>query len=202
MKLNQLIKADEAIFSTLKQLDGDKFQAAFGDADPDILDLDFFSHYGERTIAPLVKSFVSEGVLVGEGMQRIGKVLYSRYYEKWRRLYTTLTTDYDVLRPYNIVDMTTEEGESASTNENETMFDSDVYGYNSANPVDDKDSRTSDSGKNENKHTLKRTYERHGNIGNTSYSELIQKELAARESNYLDIVFQDVAEMMTLQIYE
>lgn len=203
MKLNNLMSLDNAIFAQMKRVHAEQYEELFEDMEPSLLDLDFFTLHGEKAVAPLVLMFVKDGVMIADGMERIAQVALNKYFDKWRRIHNTLTEEYDAFHPYHITDSTEISEETHGMNESETVTDYDVAAaFNSTAMVDDKDTRVKDAGNSDSTRTQTKMYQRSGNIGNTSFSDYIQKELNARQVNYLDLIYKDLAELLTLQIYE
>ena len=161
---------DGAIFSELKYRASTSFPWATKSNDYEY----FGNHSGEKEISPLVektlnKYNVTEIVYNSPALNRLVDVVISRYGDKWKRIYSAISAEYEILN--NISEKIEETPDIIKTNEmtkNETetpnitvvtqnktstnieeysegSSSGDVYGFNSTVPVPQSDSAANSS---------------------------------------------------------
>lgn len=148
------------------------------------------------------------------------EIVYSRFSEKWKRIYDALMTQYSPLENYNMEEERNNDKEysdSGATNTNlsvqrETSATSSYHGFNSSDytPVSktDGDENTSTTGSDETNTTSKsgsesedETTSRHGNIGVTTSQQMLESELKVRQYDFYKQVFNDIDLILCLSIY-
>lgn len=70
------------------------------------LDIMFFSEYGFKIISQFTNVFVDEitGIILDSDMERLSKIIYTRYKTQWSHWYNLLLIDYDPITNYNMTE--------------------------------------------------------------------------------------------------
>lgn len=86
------------------------------------LDIDFFSQYASKTVAPIIINFQEEGVsqLTDSALDSIGAVLLQRYSTKWTKQLAVLNLEYDPIYNYSDKYNETYSKESDGTRDDES----------------------------------------------------------------------------------
>lgn len=148
-------------------------------------------------------------------LQHIAQILTVRYTDKWHRIYNSIRLNYDILDPYNVKvednitldTMDTDTTNSSSkhqTNDKNSIYPFNVSKDNNAVPVEQSSSDLvyEDKSKYSRNAQNKRTLSRSGNIGNKQQIELIAMEWKVRqEKQVLDVIFDDLDEVLTSNLY-
>ena len=173
--------------------------------------IEFSAKVGSRSISnffdylidkyALVIDGVYDGISI-EGQLFIKTVISDRYKEKWNRLNRLWNTEYNPLKPFDItldenitdtLDVT--EDSSSSNNKN------DVYGFNSIEPTPSDTSSSSSSNQYKRENPRTRQYTRVGNIGNTSFQDLVKQEREVLKYQIIDTIYSDIATILCRNKY-
>lgn len=199
MKLNEVFPLDGlnqniGIFAIFRKLYPDEFDKFFDKLTPLPLDMYFIGTYGERTVTPLVES-IAKGNTSYDGTLM---VIFSMHMQSWLKSYEALFTDYSPFDNYKL----TETHKGTTTNEGDNTSDS-LDSIQSFDSTDFKDTdKTTNNSKSNNVETQDIVITKTGNIGNTVNSDLISKQLWAYRSKLIQIIFADIRDYMTLQLYD
>lgn len=199
MKLNEIfpldgLNPDVGIFAAFKRLYPDEFEKFFDKLTPMPLDMYFIGTYGERTVTPLVES-IARGNTSYDGTLM---VIFSMHMQSWLKSYEALFTDLTPFDNYQLVQ--TQKGTTANEGNNISETLDSVQSFNDSS-FKDTDKNTNNS-KTNNTETQDIVITKKGNIGNTVNSDLIQRQLWTYRSKLIQIIFADIRDYMTLQIYE
>ena len=147
-------------------IDGSIFQylPLYGTATPQQMGIAYvLQHSGKKTASSLVEDFTDDnGHLTSEGIHVIAEILTTLFKDKWDKIYEALTTEYNPLENYNMVehadDSTTKDyGEKEKSFEHgaqsgtttkgaqEDTVETDLSAFNSQT-YQDKDKQTQNSG--------------------------------------------------------
>lgn len=128
--------------------------------------------------------------------------LFSNLKYKWEKIVNISNVDYDALKPFNIT-LDETQLDSLKTLKDKTSYnDNDsTYGFNSVENTPTDDSKGSSEREYERNIDNKRDYTRVGNIGNTSFQDLVEQE--RNVANYLirDILLKDIVNAMCRGVY-
>lgn len=157
------------------------------------LDLLFLSKYGEREISPIIESLLDENKqLSNEKLELLGAIILNMFSHSWDSQNAVLTAEYDPLENYYETLQTTRN----STNNSTTNTDNNTYAFNSLDAVDkDNTSQTSEGGLNE---TITQTKK---GLANTNYADIIEQALKVKAIRLVDIVFNDIKQFISLNLY-
>ena len=161
---------------------------------------------GEKIASPLLENLSNK--TIEEINNILSNVLFNKYGEDWKKQLNALREEYKPLENYNRIfikeqdedQKTTTTDNSQTTSENEKMaFDSEMYS---------KDTKTTTKGNGgevvSNTKIKVNTYKETttGNIGVTTNQQMLESELKLREKyKFLNIIFKDVDEVLTISYY-
>lgn len=157
--------------------------------------------YGERLLTRYAKYLLNDrpdGVTYLILDMLVGSLKY-----KWEKLLEIMEVTYDPLKPF---DITLNED---ITDTLETVKDKSIYteqdgtrGFNSTTsvPTDNSSNETNREYKRENPRT--RDYTRKGNIGNTSFQDLIKQEREVANYKLRDILLMDIVSVFCRNVYQ
>lgn len=174
------------------------------------LDIEFFSKFGEREVSKLLYAMLVDGVIPEYNLERIARIIYSKYRISWSRLCRTIRLSYDPISNYDMTETeeTNDDDSSNSSTHGETNGEgnNNFYGFNSVNPVpDSKNNNTAITNMNAEvvtKKDTKRTLKRSGNIGVTTTQQMIVSEREVWTWNFFNVVFDNVKEVLTIPYYK
>ena len=169
----------------------------------DIANLELTSIIKTRKLSTYVESVVElygittndEYIRLSEdGIKAIVDNIASSFRYKWSKLKEINNTKYDALKPFNVTLSETAKDTLDTQKDKTTYVDNDgTYGFNSvsSNPTD----KTDGESNREYKRTIDNTrdYTRVGNIGNTSFQDLIEQERKIADYNLKDVILRDIA---------
>lgn len=192
----------------------------------EVLDILFMnSDYGNHVPSPMIQFYVNKNEFNDLNRILIASAAYDYFVNSWKKEYTALTADYSPIENTDKYITYTDESSGAGSQEttgtstdNATSTgtvktDSDIYGMNSDTPTgdttatstsNDTDTSTSESsGKvtSTSEGTVTHTEHAHGNIGVTTNQQMITEELTLRQTQFFDIVFKDISNFISLNIY-
>lgn len=91
--------------------------------DPTFLDILYFgTNSGSKFASPLVRKFLSDGVLPASKVMVLAQIIYTKYALNWARLWDTVVAEYNPLNNYDI----TEERELSTTRDDTKTRDGSV----------------------------------------------------------------------------
>lgn len=198
------------IFSTL-------FSSSIKDLLTDILknstlaDIEFISMVKTKKLSTFIKILIEVyGVFVNDvfdglsetGLNAISDSIISQFEYKWKKIYDINKKEYDALKPFNIT-LNEKANDKLSTQKDRTTYtDNDgTYGFNSTlpSPAD----KTDGESNREYERTIdnSRDYTRIGNIGNTSFQDLIEQERKIADYKFKQIILQDISSIICRGIW-
>lgn len=192
-KIKEVFSITSGFFTQLKADNPETYKALFENFEPSDLEIDFLSICGERYAAPVVT--------YSNDMATLTRVILNRYNEAWAKVKAALFADYDITSPYNMETTTTNESEVKTANETENTNAAAVYGFDSETAVNDKTATDTGASNGTRTEQTQRITRRKGNIGNSTFPELINAEIETRKITFLTLVMNDIKEFVTLKIY-
>lgn len=171
---------------------------------PEQCEIEFTTRYLSRRLSVFMDyiiktfgSFTEDGEYFGttnDGINRISTYIESMFRSKWSGLYTLSKKEYDPLKPFNITLTETSSDNLETIKDSSTYEDNDdTYGFNSTEGVPSDKSHGSSNREYARDITRGRDYTRVGNIGNTSYQDLIKQEREVLDYKIKDVIFTDIA---------
>ncbi|UWF79881.1 MAG: hypothetical protein [Bacteriophage sp.] len=189
MKINELFTTENGLFEKIfKPLFPVLYESIFGDDDPKIIDIDFCFKYGNRTLFDAVTNETAKDI--------VESIITVKFVE-WQKQIQVFNKEYDVLNP---VTSKTTETTSNTVNEtgNNSTVDSSVTFNNGDFGDDTKQQRDSTGNRQE---TGTKTSVTNGVPSSVPTSEIIQKEMSLRKTNFKTQVMSELANELTVDIY-
>lgn len=171
-----------------------------------ILDNEYY--YGrsyEKTVSPLVENLYNDTKDLEQVTLQVANIIVAKFKDKWNRIYTTLTTDYNFNEDYNLsTDKLTNTKGNIVVSETGQVKNK-INAFNSDEPVDTDSSESVNSritnGSNANNEVKANTIIK-GKSGASAIQDLLRKEIEVRSNiNLIEIMYQDIDSVVTLSIY-
>ena len=194
------------------------------------LDVDYYiNHSGEKYISPLLKSILNANGYVNESSwDTIFLLCYSKFKNRWDRLWNLTKAQYQPLENYDMTERETLPTKTIKENTSKTYHNeqneatkntADTYGFNSNNKVpmgesettrdklsnfqDSSETGLADDNYREESFDTYRELTRHGNIGVTTSQQMAQSEIELWKWNFIqDVIFKDLDDILTIGAYE
>lgn len=192
------------------------------------LDLEYYGNVsGGKTISPLMRRLLVDGVIPQSAITRLANSLYSMNALRWFKLWNTYQLEYNPIENYRMTEIMEDDDtvttygrthrKTGTESDDRTRTDEStdgVYGFNSSSAsdsetsdrtIDDDNTHTydltdADTGSDTQSHSYELT--RSGNIGVTTSQQMIESERSLWMWKYFyDVVFPDVDKMLTISVY-
>ena len=180
----------------------------------------YLSHSADKYISPFVEKLFNDGKSATEITLFVTPIIYNRFGEKWKKIYSALTTEYNPLENYSMVeektpDLTIEETQNEKSDvktERETHATNSYKGFNANDPVvvnktDGTEDVETSGAKLDNEvsktttHTGTETLTRSGNIGVTTSQQMLESEFKVRQYDFYKQIYNDIDSVLCLSIY-
>lgn len=189
MKINELFTTENGLFEKIfKPMFPDVYEVIFGNYDPKLLDIDFRFKYGNRTLVDAVTNETATDIV---------KSIITVKFDEWQKQILVFNSKYDVLNPITSTTTETINNTVDETGNNNTV-DSSVTFNNGDFGNDTKQQRDSTGNRQE---TGTKTTVRNGVPSSVPISEIIQKEMRLRKTNFKTQVIEELAKELTIDIY-
>ena len=169
----------------------------------ELANIEFTAMFNSRKISSLTTAIILKyGVyqdnkyvsISQEGVQMLTDSITHLYEYKWRRISNINETEYNPLKPFNI-ELQESAKDTLDTQKDKTTYvDNDgSYGFNSVSSVPT--DKTDGESNREYKRTIDNTrdYTRIGNIGNTSFQELVEQERQVSNYKLKEVILYDIS---------
>lgn len=187
----------------------------------------FIERSGSKVASPFLLRLLADSEVVTLSItEQIASVLLARFGENWKKLYATVSAEYNPIHNYNMTETINRDlqGEKKNTNTGtatdtttpnlSNTTDEFIYGFNSENEQPSSkrtttyggsstNSRTgnyTDDGTNHDVENITRT--RSGNIGVTTSQQMLQQERELWRWNFVEQMFKDIDSVLTLRVYD
>ena len=191
------------------------------DSNKDILDADYYmGNSGDKFLSPIHERLLSQLQDKNDAMKTLGNIVYTRFGEKWKKIYGALTAEYNPLENYSMEeirtpDLTTDETQNEKTDitvERETEASNSYKGFNATEPAlinkTEGDETTTTTGAKADNEVSKKIEEtgtetktRSGNIGVTTSQQMLESEFKVRQYDFYKQVYADIDSVLCLSIY-
>ena len=189
MKINELFTTENGLFDKIfKPLFPVLYESIFGNDDPKIIDIDFRFKYGNRTLVDAVTNETANDIV---------KSIITVKFDEWQKQIQVFNKEYDVLNPVTSKTTETTSNTVDETGNNSTV-DSSVTFNNGDFGNDTKQQRDSTGNRQE---TGTKTTVKNGVPSSVPVSEIIQKEMSLRKTNFKSQVITELAKELTVDIY-
>lgn len=189
MKINELFTTENGLFEKIfKPLFPVLYESIFGEDDPKLIDVDLRFKYGNRTLVDAITNETATDIV---------KSIITVKFDEWQKQIQVFNNEYDVLNP--ITSKTTETiNNTVDETGNNNTVDSSVTFNNGEFGNDTKKQRDSTGNRQE---TGTKTVVKNGVPAGIPVSEIIQKEMSLRKTNFKMQVITELAKELTIDIY-
>ena len=189
MKINELFTGENGLFEKIfAPLFPVLYKSIFGEDDPKLIDIDLCFKYGNRTLVDAVTT---------ETAMDIVKSIITVKLDEWQKQIQVFNNEYDVLNPVTLKETVTTSSTVDETGNNNTV-DSSVTFNDGDFGNDTKQQRDSTGNRQE---TGTKTSSKSGIPSSVPVSEIIQKEMSLRKTNFKTQVITELAKELTIDIY-
>ena len=189
MKINELFTGENGLFEKIfAPLFPALYKSIFGEDDPKLIDIDLRFKYGNRTLVDAVTT---------ETVTDIVKSIITVKSDEWQKQIQVFNNEYDVLNPVTSKETVTTSSTVDETGNNNTV-DSSVTFNDGDFGNDTKQQRDSTGNRQE---TGTKTSSKSGIPSSVPVSEIIQKEMSLRKTNFKTQVITELATELTIDIY-
>lgn len=189
MKLNELFTGENGLFEKIfEPLFPVLYESIFGDDDPKSIDVDLRFKYGNRTLVDAVTNETATDIV---------KSFILVKFDEWQKQIQVFNNEYDVLNPVTSKTTETTNNTVDETGNNNTI-DSSVTFNDGGFGNDTKQQRDSTGNRQE---TGTKTVVKNGVSSSVPISEIIQKEMSLRKTNFKTQVITELAKELTIDIY-
>lgn len=189
MKINELFTTENGLFEKIfKPLFPVLYESIFGNDDPKLIDIELRLKYGNRTLVDAVTNETANDIVQSIIMVK---------FDEWQKQIQVFNKEYDVLNPVTEKLTETTNNTVDETGNNNTV-DSSVTFNNGEFGNDTKQQRDSTGNRQE---TGSRTTVKNSLPNGIPVSELIQKEMSLRKTNFKTQVIAELAKELTIDIY-
>ena len=189
MKINELFTGENGLFEKIfKPLFPVLYASIFGDDDPVMIDIDFRFKYGNRNLVDAITN---------ETARDIVKSIITVKFDEWQKQIQVFNNEYNVLNPFTekvteTINSTVDETGNNNTVDSSTTFNNGDFGNDSKQQRETAGNRQETGTKTTVKNSLPSGY---------PVSEIIQKEMSLRKTNFKMQVITELAKELTVDIY-
>jgi hypothetical protein len=189
MKINELFTGENGLFEKIfAPLFPVLYKSIFGDDDPKVIDIDLCFKYGNRTLVDAVTNETATDIV---------KSIITVKFDEWQKQINVFNNEYDPLNPVTEKLTETTNNTVDETGNNNTV-DSSVTFNDGDFGNDTKQQRDSTGNRQE---TGTKTVVKNGVPSSVPTSEIIQKEISLRKTNFKTQVITELAKELTIDIY-
>ena len=189
MKINELFTGENGLFEKIfKPLFPVLYKSIFNEDDPVLIDIDFRFKYGNKTLVNAVTPETASDIV---------KSIITVKFDEWQKQIQVFNTEYDPLNPVTeklteTTNNTVDETGDNNTVDSSTTFNNGDFGN------DTKRQRSSTGNRQE---TGTKTTVKNGVPSSVPVSEIVQKEINLRRTNFKTQVIAELANELTIDIY-
>lgn len=189
MKINELFTGENGLFEKIfKPLFPVLYKSIFGEDDPKSIDIDLRFKYGNRTLVNAITSETATDIV---------KSIITVKFDEWQKQIQVFNNEYDPLNPVTEKLTETTNNTVDETGNNNTV-DSSVTFNNGDFGNDTKQQRDSTGNRQE---TGTKTTVKNSLPNGVPVSEIVQKEINLRRTNFKTQIITELAKELTIDIY-
>lgn len=189
MKIKEFFTVDNGLFETIFEPNFPVlYKSIFGEDKPNLIDIDLRFKYGNRELVDAITNETATDIV---------KSLITVKFDEWQKQIQVFNKEYDVLNPVTSKKTETTNNTVDETGNNNTV-DSSVTFNNGDFGNDTKQQRDSTGNRQE---TGTKTTVENGVPSSVPTSEIIQKEMSLRKTNFKTQVITELAKELTIDIY-
>ena len=189
MKIKEFFTVDNGLFETIFEPNFPVlYKSIFGEDTPNLIDIDLRFKYGNRELVDAITNETATDIIKG---------IITVKFDEWQKQIQVFNNEYDVLNPVTSKETVTDNKTVDETGNNNTV-DSSVTFNNGEFGNDTKQQRDSTGNRQE---TGTKTSSKSGLPSSVPVSEIIQKEMNLRKTNFKTQVVTEIAKEISLDIY-
>jgi hypothetical protein len=189
MKINELFTGENGLFEKIfAPLFPVLYKSIFGEDDPKIIDIDFRFKYGNKILVDVVTNETANDIV---------KSIITVKFDEWQKQIQVFNKEYDVLNPVTSKTTETTSNTVDETGNNNTVDSSTTFN-NGDFGNDVKQQRESTGNRQE---TGTKTSIKNSLPSSVPVSEIIQKEMSLRKTNFKMQVITELVNELTIDIY-
>ena len=189
MKIKEFFTVDNGLFETIFEPNFPVlYKSIFGEDMPNLIDIDLRFKYGNRELVDAITNETATDIIKG---------IITVKFDEWQKQIQVFNNEYDVLNPVTSKETVTENNTVDETGNNNTV-DSSVTFNNGDFGNDTKQQRDSTGNRQE---ARTKTSVKNGVPSSIPTSEIIQKEMNLRKTNFKTQVVTEIAKEISLDIY-
>ena len=189
MKINELFTGENGLFEKIfAPLFPVLYKSIFGEDDPKIIDIDFRFKYGNKILVDAVTNETANDIV---------KSIITVKFDEWQKQIRVFNKEYDVLNPVTSKTTETTSNTVDETGNNNTVDSSTTFN-NGDFGNDAKQQRESTGNRQE---TGTKTSIKNNLPSSVPVSEIIQKEMSLRKTNFKMQVITELVNELTIDIY-
>lgn len=78
------------------------------DVSPVIMDIEYFGNIsGDKIVSPLIDRIVTDDEISATEIQKLSNIIISMYYERWQKLFATMSLEYNPIQNYDMTEQMT-----------------------------------------------------------------------------------------------
>ena len=198
------------IFSAISQI------SWFPGVGPSQLDTYFMLMHGDKLASKGLDAFANEdGIIEGDNLKKLAKVIHNTYINNWEHEYKTLTVEYNPIENTDYVETykgsasgtaggsATDAGKVTTTNKTAGLGSSSYANDNQSETAfgtgaDARTTTTTSTSSGSDEHEIRK----HGNIGVTTNAQMISSDIEVwKLNNFYDILCSDICKIIALSIF-
>ena len=189
MKIKEFFTVDNGLFETIFEPNFPVlYKSIFGEDKPNLIDIDLRFKYGNRELVDAITNETATDIIKG---------IITVKFDEWQKQIQVFNNEYDVLNPVTSKETVTENNTVDETGNN-NIIDSSVTLNDGDFGNDTKQQRDSTGNRQE---TGTKTVVKNGVPTGVPVSEIIQKEMSLRKTNFKTQVITELAKELTIDIY-
>ena len=189
MKIKEFFTVDNGLFETIFEPNFPVlYKSIFGEDTPNLIDIDLRFKYGNRELVDAITNETATDIIKG---------IITVKFDEWQKQIQVFNNEYDVLNPVISKETVTDNKTVDETGNNNTV-DSSVTFNNGDFGNDTKQQRDSTGNRQE---TGTKTTVKNSLPNGVPVSEIVQKEMILRRTNFKTQVITELAKEISLDIY-
>ena len=189
MKIKEFFTVDNGLFETIFEPNFPVlYKSIFGEDTPNLIDIDLRFKYGNRELVDAITNETATDIIKG---------IITVKFDEWQKQIQVFNNEYDVLNPVISKETVTDNKTVDETGNNNTV-DSSVTFNNGDFGNDTKQQRDSTGNRQE---TGTKTTVKNSLPNGIPVSEIVQKEMILRRTNFKTQVITELAKEISLDIY-
>ena len=189
MKIKEFFTVDNGLFETIFEPNFPVlYKSIFGEDKPNLIDIDLRFKYGNRELVDAITNETAADIIKG---------IITVKFDEWQKQIQVFNNEYDVLNPV-IEKLTETTNNTVDETDNNNILDSSVTFNNGDFGNNTKQQRDSTGNRHE---TCTKTNVKNSLPNGVPISEIVQKEINLRRTNFKTRVIAELVKELTIDIY-